>query len=62
VIQSKKSFSVEELRDYLENEYQVVYKSKQSYYKLLKEGGYRFQKTEKVNPKRDEALVEKKRE
>lgn len=42
--------------------YQVVYKSKQSYYDLLKEGGLSWKKTEKVNPKRDEAVVEKKRE
>lgn len=56
------SFSVEELRDYLEDKYQVVYKSKQSYYELLKEGGLSWKKTEKVNPKREEAVVEKKRE
>jgi transposase len=58
IIQSKQAFSVEELRDYLENEYQVVYKSKQSYYELLKDGGFSWKKTEKVNPKRDESLVE----
>ena len=62
IIQSKPAFSVEELRDYLENEYQVVYKSKQSYYELLKDGGLSWKKTEKVNPKRNEALVEQKRE
>jgi putative transposase len=34
-LMTKNTFSVEELRDYLENQYQVVYKSKQSYYDLL---------------------------
>ena len=44
-LQTKKSFSVEELRDYLEEKYNVVYKSKQSYYELLKQGGLSLQKT-----------------
>lgn len=35
-LETKKTFSVEELRDHLEEQYQVVYKSKQSYYDLLK--------------------------
>ena len=47
IIQSKPAFSVEELRDYLENEYQVVYKSKQSYYELLKDGGLSWKKNRK---------------
>jgi putative transposase len=38
-LQQQSHFSVEELRDYLETQYQVVYKSKQSYYNLLAEGG-----------------------
>ena len=62
MIQSKETFSVEELRDYLESEYQVVYKTKESYYQLLKEGGLSWKKSEKVNPKRDEELVKQKQE
>jgi len=75
-LETKKTFSVEELRDYLENKYQVVYKSKQSYYDLLKEGGLSWKKTdfhaisfcaqkllrEKVNPKKKESLVEEKKQ
>jgi putative transposase len=61
-LQTKTTFSVEELRDYLESEYQVVYKSKESYYQLLKEGRLSWKRTEKVNPKRNEVLVEQKRE
>lgn len=34
-LQTKEYYSVEELRDYLELYYNVVYKSKQSYYDLL---------------------------
>jgi len=40
----------------------VVYKSKESYYQLLKEGGLSWKRSEKVNPKRDEEKVEQKRE
>jgi len=39
-----------------------VYKSKESYYQLLKEGGLSWKRSEKVNPKRDEEKVEQKRE
>lgn len=34
-LKTKEYYSVEELRDYIETHYQVVYKSKQSYYDLL---------------------------
>jgi len=62
VLKTKNTFSVEELRDYLEYKYQVVYKSKQSYYDLLKAGGLSWKRTEKVNPKRNDDLVEQKRQ
>lgn len=44
-------FSVEQLRDYLESQYRVVSKSKQSYYNLLDEGGLSWKKTPKKTPK-----------
>lgn len=55
-------YSVEELRDYLERHYGVVYQSKQSYYDLLKAGGLSWHQTQANNPKRDEAQVWRKRE
>ena len=55
-------YSVEELRDYIEYHYGVVYQSKQSYYDLLKAGGLSWHQTQAVNPKRDEAQVLQKRE
>jgi putative transposase len=74
-ITQKNTFSVEELRDYLEENYNVVYKSKQSYYDLLKDAGLSWKRTEfedkvflqktlssKVNPKRNDDLVEQKRQ
>ena len=61
-INSHKTLSVEELRDYLETTYAVVYASKQSYYDLLEAGGMSYHKSQKANPKRDEAQVQAKRE
>ena len=55
-------YSVEELRDYIEYHYGVVYQSKQSYYDLLKAGGLSWHQTQAVNPKQDEAQVLQKRE
>ena len=46
----------------MEEKYQVVYKSKESYYKLLKKCGLSWKRSEKVNPKRNEDLVEHKRQ
>ena len=60
-IKNQPYYSVEELRDYIERHYGVVYESKQSYYDLLKEGGLSWHQTQAVNPKRDPAQVELRR-
>lgn len=54
--------STEKLRDYIEEKYGVVYKSKQSYYDLLKAGGKSWHKSQKKNPKKDEGRVTLRRE
>ncbi len=56
------TISVEAVRDYVEAKYRVVYQSKQSYYDLLESAGLSYHKSEKRNPKRDEARVLEKRE
>ena len=61
-IKNQPYYSVEELRDYIERHYGVVYVSKQSYYDLLKEGGLSWHQTQAVNPKYDSVQVELKRE
>lgn len=61
-IKGHETLSVEALRDYLEDTYGVVYQSKQSYYALLAAGGMSYHQSEKVNPKRDEAQVQARRE
>lgn len=54
--------SVEEVRDYIEEQYGVVYRSKQSYYELLEAGGMSYHRTEPGNPKHDEVQVVERRE
>jgi len=58
-LQQQAHFGVEQLRDHLEEKYQVVYKSRQSYYDLLEAGDLSWKKTQKKNPKADSVLVTK---
>ncbi len=61
-IKGHETIAVEAVRDYVEEQYQVVYQSKQSYYDLLTAAGLSYHKSEQRNPKRDEARVLEKRE
>jgi len=61
-IGAHETLTVEAVRDYVEEQYGVVYQSKQSYYDLLEAGGMSYHRSEKVNPKRDEAQVLVRRE
>ena len=61
-IAARETVSVEALRDYIEEPYGVVYRSKQSYYELLEAGGMSYHRSEKANPKRDETQVLARRE
>lgn len=61
-IGEQETVSVEGLRDYIEEQYGVGYRSKQSYYELLDAGGMSYHRSEKDNPKRDEAQVVARRE
>ena len=54
--------SVEAVRDDVEERYGVVSQSKQSYYELLEAGGMSYHRSEKYNPKRDEAQILARRE
>lgn len=61
-ITEQTTLSVEQLRDYIEKKYDVLYSSKQSYYDLLSEGNMSWHKAKKINPKKDEQKVIEKRE
>lgn len=61
-ISGQETMSLEAVRDYIEEQFGVRYQSKQSYYDLLEAGGMSHHKSEKRNPKRDEAQVMERRE
>jgi putative transposase len=61
-IQGQETLNVEEVRDYIERHYGVVYQSKQSYYALMEAGGMSYHRSQKDNPKQDEAQVLARRE
>jgi len=56
----QKAWEISELEIYLIEEYDVVFKSRQSYYQLLKEAKVSWQKGEQMNPRYDEELTQKK--
>ena len=61
-LKNKEYGSLDELVTYLEEEFGVVYKSKQSYYELFDRAKISWKKTQKTNPKFDKELVKKKTE
>ena len=54
--------TLEEVRDEIEARSGIVYQSKQSYYDVLDASGLSYHRTEKGNPKRDEAQGLERRE
>jgi putative transposase len=60
-IQSHQSLTVEAVRDYIQEQYDVLYQSKQSYYDLMQEAGLSYHKSQSRNPQRDAALVVERR-
>jgi putative transposase len=59
-LKQKNYWNLGELQHHLEQEYDVVFESKQSYYTLFAEAGISWKKTQKRNPKADPQVVEKK--
>jgi putative transposase len=59
---AQETLTLEEVRDEIEARYGIVYQSKQSYYGLLEASGLSYHRTEKGNPKRNEAQVLERRE
>ena len=59
-LKSKNYWNLAELQAHIEQEYEVVFDSKQSYYTLFEQAGISWKKTQKRNPKADPELVEKK--
>lgn len=59
-LQQKQSWQLLELIEYVDQQYGVIFASKQSYYDLFHAAGISWKKTQKRNPKKDPDLVEKK--
>ena len=59
-LQTKNYWNLAELQGYIQDEYDMVFDSKQSYYTLFEQAGISWKKTQKRNPKEDPALVQKK--
>ena len=59
---TQETITVDEVRDEIEARYGIIYQSRQSYYALLDASGLSYHRTEKGNPKRNEAQVLERRE
>lgn len=57
----KDTWTLEEIIEHLENTYDVVYQSQQSYYALLKQAGFSWKKSQPTHPDKDLAQVEEKK-
>ena len=59
-LQQKNYWHLSELKEYVEDNFNVVFESNQSYYDLFKQANISWKKTQKKNPKKDPELVAKK--
>ena len=59
-LQTKNYWNLAELQGHIQDKYDVLFNSKQSYYTLFEQAGISWKKTQKRNPKEDPALVQKK--
>lgn len=60
-LQQKDYWQLEELQRHLWQTYQVEFRSRQSYYDLMARAGLSWKKSQRVNPKFDEAAVDAKK-
>jgi putative transposase len=58
-LQTKNYWDLEELVNYIDQQYGVIYQSKQSYYQLFSEAGISWKKSQKKNPQFNPELVKK---
>jgi putative transposase len=61
-LQAKTYWNLVELQEYIEDEYNVVFESKQSYYAIFEKAGISWKKTQKHNPKGDPTIIQKKKD
>ena len=61
-LQCQKNWSTDQLRAHIDEHYGVVFQSNQSYYSLFEKAKISWKKTQKKNPKKDDKLVEIKKQ
>jgi putative transposase len=59
-LKEKNYWHLDELKEYVEDSFGVVFESKQSYYELFQQADISWKKTQKKNPNKDPDLVAKK--
>ncbi|APB32428.1 transposase [Gloeomargarita lithophora Alchichica-D10] len=60
-LKTKDYWNLDELVTHLDLNYNVIYKSKKSYYSLFSEAGITWKRSQKTNPKSEPELVKKKK-
>jgi putative transposase len=60
-IRAQESWSVDQLKTYLETTYDVVFQSRQSYYELFDAAGITWKKAQRSNPAKDPEVVAEKK-
>jgi transposase len=60
-LKAQQEWSVERLSEYIETNYGVVFRSRQSYYQLLAEADITYKQAQRINPKRDPERVASKK-
>jgi transposase len=60
-LQSKVSWTLDELKDHILTTYDVIYQSDESYYSIFENAKISWKKTQKINPKKDPEKVEARR-
>jgi putative transposase len=55
------AWTIEEVIAHIEDIYNVVYRSQQSYYAMLQQAGFSWKKSQPIHPERDETQVEEKK-
>lgn len=60
-LQQKDHWHLEEVQRHLWQTYQVEFRSRQSYYDLIKQAGLSWKKSQSINPKHDEVAVDAKK-
>jgi putative transposase len=59
-LKQKNYWHLEELKEYIEDNFNASFESNQSYYDLFKQADISWKKTQKKNPRKDSDLVAKK--